>query len=185
MMLVKTIIHVSKTISLKEIQLNDAEFLLELMHQIYPPVYKHLWEDAGNWYVETVFGSENLAKELLEENAKYYFVQHENEVVGILRIVYDAPLEGFEAVKATKLHRIYLSSKVQGKGVGKILMDWTIQQAVEKNTKLVWLESMDTQVQALEFYKKMGFESIGAFRLNFDLMHQHLRGMYTLRKVLD
>ena len=178
------VIQLSESISLKAVTLNDAVVLKELMHKIYPPPYKHLWEDDGYWYVEETFNKTALEKELAASNALYFFVAHENETVGVLRIVHNAPLSDISDVKASKLHRIYLDPKLQGKGFGKLLMDWSKQQAIKNGSQLIWLEAMDTQEQALQFYKKLGYEISSDFRLTFELMYEHLRGMHKMYKTL-
>ena len=65
-------IKISDTISLIAITLNDPEILLKLMHTIYIPPYKHLWQDGGLWYVQNTFNSVVLKEELSEKNSAYY-----------------------------------------------------------------------------------------------------------------
>lgn len=178
-------IQLSESISLKAVTLNDTVILKELMHKIYPPPYKHLWEDDGYWYVEETFSKPALEKELADPHALYYFVEYQKEVVGVLRIMYDVPLSDNSDLKATKLHRIYLDPKLQGKGFGKLLMDWSKQQAIDNGSQIIWLEAMDTQDQALQFYKKLGYVISSDFRLTFNLMHEHLRGMYRMYLTLS
>ena len=43
---------------------------------------------------------------------------------------------------------------------------------------------MDTQKQALKFYEKEGFKTINQMRLDFKLIHEELRGMVTMQKLL-
>ena len=174
------VIQLSESISLRAIYSDDTSLLKELMHQIYPSSYKHLWEDDGYWYVEETFSRAALEKELAESNASYYFVEYQNETVGVLRIVYDFLLSDMSNLKATKLHRIYLDPKTQGKGIGKFLMDWAAQEALKNDSKIIWLEVMDTQEQALLFYKKLGYVISSDFRLTFELMYEHLRGMHRM-----
>ncbi len=177
-------IRLSETLSLSAISLDDAEQLKQLMHRIYPPAYEHLWEDDGQWYVETTFNKEELKKELADLKGSYYFVIFEQETVGILRLIHDYTLADKPTLKATKLHRIYLDSKTQGKSIGTFLMNWITQQALQNGSQVLWLEAMDTQEQALQFYKKRGYIISSDFRLTFELMHSHLRGMHTMYKLL-
>ncbi len=179
-----SILQLSETLSLHPISLNDAEQLKQLMHRIYPPAYKHLWEDNGQWYVEETFNKGQLEKELADTKGFYYFVKFEQEIIGILRLVQDYDLTDVPALKGTKLHRIYLDPKTHGKAIGTFLMDWVAEQALKNGSKLLWLEAMDTQEQALQFYKKRGYIISSDFRLTFELMHDHLRGMHTMYKLL-
>lgn len=177
-------LKISDSISLIAISLNDADALQKLMHIIYIPPYKHLWQDGGDWYIKNTFNSDVLKEELSEKNANYYFVEYQNERIGILRIVHNIPFKDFENKKASKLHRIYLDPKVHKKGIGKFLMDWSTQEAIKNNSQLLWLEAMDTQEQALIFYKKLGYQIASDFKLQFELMHTHLRGMHRMYLVL-
>jgi len=173
-------LKISNGISLTEILLKDAGILYNLMHKIYPPAYKHLWKDEGDWYVNTIFSFQMLEKELLEKNTKYYFVQFNTKIIGILRLEFNAILKGYKDSNTTKLHRIYLNEESQGKGIGKILLDFTIQQSIQNKSDILWLEAMDTQTQALQFYKKLNFKITNNFKLEYNLMHKHLRGMHRM-----
>jgi len=177
-------LKISESISLIAITLNDSDALLKLMHRIYIPPYKHLWQDGGIWYVQNTFNSDVLEEELAHNDSGYFFVEHQNIRIGILRLLHNVTLKDFENKKATKLHRIYLDPKIHGKGIGKLLMDWSMQEAIKNNSQIFWLEVMDTQEQALKFYKKLGYQISGDFKLEFELMHKHLRGMYRMFKIL-
>lgn len=177
-------IKISDSINLITIKENDASKLLKLMYTIYVPSYKHLWQDGGIWYVKNTFNPIVLKAELSEKNTAYYFVEYQNQKIGILRLIHNMPIEDIENKRASKLHRIYLDAKVHGKGIGKLLMDWSTQEAIKNNSELLWLEVMDTQEQALEFYKKLDYQISDDFKLKFELMHIHLRGMHRMYKIL-
>ncbi len=176
--------QLSETLSLRTISFADALQLKQLMYRIYPPPYKHLWKDNGHWYVEETFNEIALKKELSEPNAAYYFVAYQAETIGVLRFIHNVPLSDVPESKATKLHRIYLDPKLHGKGIGAVLMQWVKKQTIENGSQILWLEAMDTQQQALQFYKNLGYEVSSDFRLSFKLMHEHLRGMHRMHKLL-
>lgn len=178
-------IQISDTIQLEFITLKDHLKLMALMQKIYPPAYKHLWiNENTDWYLDYSFNINNLKAELTNNNSGYYFVLYNQNEAGILRLAHREPLLEFPEISATYIHRIYLSGKLQGKGVGSQLLEWSQKQALEHNSKLIWLKAMDTQVQALRFYNKQGFKTINTFTLDFELIHQHLRGMVTMYKTL-
>ena len=178
------LLKVSNTIQLQKISLNDYEKLFDLMREIYVPMYHHLWEDKGEWYLNELYSKENLKKELLEENQEYYFVTHEDETIGILRIIFGLNFNDLPDNKSIKLHRVYLHPKTQGKGLGKQLLNWIEIISKERNCDTFWLKAMDTQEQALRFYQKTGFSTIRKTSLDFSLLHKHLRGMYIMSKSL-
>ncbi len=162
----------------------DSESLFMLMKEVYPAAYSHFWEDGGDWYVNTQYSKENILKELLEEKAQYYFVLFKNEIIGNFRIIWDRKLADFETKKSVKLHRVYLHSKTQGNGIGKKILNWLEIEAVKKQYELIWLDAMDEQPQAFEFYKKLGYQYHSHCFLDFDLLHDNVRKMSQLYKEL-
>ncbi len=81
-----------------------------------------------------------------------------------------------------KLHRIYLHQKTQGKGIGKKLLSWLDQKSKEKDYKIIWLDAMDFQPQAFEFYKKLGYKYHSHYFLPYELMHKELRKISQIYK---
>lgn len=154
------------------------------MKEIYPDAYSHFWEDFGDWYLNSQYSKENIKRELLEENAQYYFVVFKNELIGNFRIIWDKKLVGFDNKKSVKLHRIYLHSKTHGNGIGKGLLNWLEKEAEKKQYELIWLDAMNEQPQAFEFYKKLGYQYHSHCFLDFELLHDNVRKMSQLYKKL-
>ncbi|CAM1349961.1 GNAT family N-acetyltransferase [Tenacibaculum insulae] len=177
-------ITISKNIQLKEILNTDSESLFTLMQQVYPAAYSHFWKDNGNWYVNSQYSKEHIFKELSEENARYYFVLFKNELIGNFRVIWDKKLVGFSNKKCVKLHRVYLHSKTQGNGIGKKLVKWLEKEAIKKQYELIWLDAMNEQPQAFEFYKKLGFQYHSHCFLDFELLYDKVRKMSQLYKKL-
>jgi len=178
-------ILVNEKISLQEISNSDTADLFNLMKEVYPQAYDYFWQDGGNWYVNTQYSEENISKELLEENAEYFFVLYNGEKIGNFRIIWDKTLDNYnEKKKSVKLHRIYLHSKIQGKGVGKKLLEWLESTALQKQYELIWLDAMDEKPQAFQFYKKVGYQYHSHCFLPFDLLHDRYRKMSQVYKLL-
>jgi len=177
-------IQLSENIKLKEISISDCDSLFKLMKEIYPPAYHHFWRDEGEWYVNTQYSKENILKELSEENTEYYFIIFNDEIVGNFRINWDKKLAGLSEKKQVKLHRIYLHPKTQGKGLGKALLIWLEEKAAQKGYKIIWLDAMNEQPQAFQFYKKFGYMYHSHTFLPFDLMHKAVRKMSQVYKII-
>ena len=153
---IKTIkvIQISENLVLKEIKISDPKRLFDLMKEVYPLAYHHFWKDKGDWYVNSQYSKKIILKELAQENAEYYFVIYNDEIIGNFRIIWDEKLEGLNFSKQVKLHRVYLHKKTHGLGIGKKLLSWLEQKASKNNYDVVWLDAMDEQPQAFQFYKK-------------------------------
>ncbi|WP_142785761.1 GNAT family N-acetyltransferase [Changchengzhania lutea] len=178
-------ISISNDLHLDPMTIDHHGQLVKLMNRIYPPAYKHLWKDEDcRWYLNESFSKENLLQELKTPHTDYHFVMYKKECVGIIRVQYHTVLSDFPDMKATFIHRIYLSEAAQGKGIANSLLDWIGNQTRIHNDDLIWLKAMDTQAQALKFYKKQGFKKINSLKLDFNLIHEHLRGMVVMYKML-
>ena len=175
-------IQITQNLALKAITKSDSKNLYKLMKEIYPSAYQHFWKDNGNWYVNSLYSNQNIEKELLEANANYYFIVFKGEIVGNFRVLWNQKLSGFENKKSVKLQRIYLHPKTQGNGIGKTLLLWLENKAKEKGYEITWLDAMDEQPQAFQFYKKLGYLYHSHEFLDFDLLHDNVRKMSQLYK---
>lgn len=173
-------IPISDNITLRTIQLKDFEEIFSLMSKIYPPVYNHLWDDNGSWYINEIYNQNNLKAELSDKNGLYYFVEYNSETVGILRLIDNCSPTLFKNKKGLKLHRIYLSPIVHGNNVGTTIINWVKNKARILNKDIVWLEAMDSQTNALRFYKKLGFITFEQFEFGLKKMAKKHRGMYRM-----
>ncbi|CAM1357791.1 GNAT family N-acetyltransferase [Tenacibaculum xiamenense] len=175
-------IQISDTIQLEEISNDNFDALYSLMEEVYPAAYSHFWKDNGRWYINSQYSKENILNELSEKNADYYYVLFNGEKVGNFRILWNKELEGLNEKNIVKLHRIYLHKKVQGKGVGKAILQWLEDEAVKKQYDYIWLDAMDEQPQAFNFYKRMGYQYHSHCFLDFELLHDEVRKMSQVYK---
>jgi GNAT superfamily N-acetyltransferase len=177
-------ITIQKNLQLQPILTKDILVLQDLMQNIYPSAYKYFWEDDGVFYINSQYSEENILKELSQESAAYYFILFNNEIIGNFRVVWNEKLAGLSQEKQVKLHRFYLHPKTQNKGVGKTIISWLEKQAKFKDYQVIWLDAMDKQEQAFQFYKKRGYIHHSYVFLNFKLMHASFRKMHQIYKVL-
>lgn len=176
--------NISSSLSLCPITSHNAAEILPLMQACYPPVYQHLWEDQGDWYLQRTYGINSVLEDLAKPDAPYWIVQWQTAPAGILRLQLHERTPDFPGQQALKLQRIYLHPSTHGQGIGRQLMEFAFAQAIELGKGMVWLEAMDTQQTAQAFYHKMGFRTTGTLRLPFVRMHSHYRGMIRMTKDL-
>lgn len=63
----------------------------------------------------------------------------------------------FEATNSTKIHKIYILSNQQGRGVGTLLLDYIEHEAVNQHQRSLFL-NVNKYNKAQHFYKKIGFK---------------------------
>jgi GNAT superfamily N-acetyltransferase len=167
-------------ISLQKLTAKDVLLLAPVARKAYSDHYLHLWHDEGKWYLEKYFSVEKLAAELSDSNAVFYLALDNNEPAGFFKLNINAPIADNE--NALELERIYLTAISKGKGIGKKLVELTFAIAREKNKNLVWLKAMDSSADSISFYKRMGFEISGTYKLSHALMKEELKGMVVMTK---
>ncbi|WP_233188637.1 GNAT family N-acetyltransferase [Tenacibaculum sp. SG-28] len=179
-----SIIYISKNLQLQPIEKSDTAALYKLMQKVYIPAYANFWRDKGEWYLQEQYSESNIQREINEEYCSYYFILYQGKKIGNFRIKWNASLPQYSHLKSVKLHRIYLHPKEQGKGIGSQLLGWLEQEAIVKKYKIIWLDAMDKKLNALEFYKKLGYQYHSHCFLDFPLMYDKYRKMVQLIKVL-
>ncbi|MEP0264838.1 GNAT family N-acetyltransferase [Dokdonia sp.] len=184
-------VTISDQLQLIPITLEDQSDLFKLMQRIYPPAYAHFWHDQGNWYINHVYGSESLKKDLSEIGSHYYFVRfresvfnQDYKIIGIFKTIENCTYPEQPDISSFKIQRIYLDTTIQGKGIGKQLMQYAHDRAQATNHKLIWLDAMDQHPQAMHFYDRLGYQKGGLQCLDFELLHLPYRPMWYLYKHL-
>jgi GNAT superfamily N-acetyltransferase len=171
----------NKRLQIQPIDISHAALLSSLAKDIYREYYLHLWLPGGaDWYMhEYAYPENKIREELSDKENLHYIVCDEDAPVGYLKLKLQASLEGLPALE---IERIYLHRKAAGKGGGKQLMLFSEEIARQHNKQLLILKAMDSSVDALAFYYKLGYTAHGRLTLPFPLMKEEFRGMIILRK---
>ncbi|MDH7462484.1 GNAT family N-acetyltransferase [Chitinophagaceae bacterium 26-R-25] len=97
--------------------------------------------------------------DLFQQPRSVYFVALINdEVIGGVGIY---PTEGLPS-DTCELVKMYLSSKVRGRGLGKFLIDKCIEYAIEEGYSKMYLETLPELHKAVKVYEKFGFQYLDA-----------------------
>ena len=176
----------SESIMFKQIEPSDALFLSDLAKKIYIPHYPYLWNEGGvEWYInEYAYPVKKIEQEILDPNNIHFIVYQESDAVGYLKININAKSNGEIQEEVMELERIYIDIKMIQNNIGTAMMKHVFDVAKQYNKKSIQLKAMDSADKALSFYKKLGFEIIGEYRLPgeiFTLMKPEYRGMYILK----
>jgi diamine N-acetyltransferase len=171
------------TLIIQPITLADLEILADVATRAYFDHYKHLWYDEGAWYAHKCFNIKQLAEEISDEKNLFFMAIFDEKPVGFLKLRPENQLteqvgNGFE------IERIYLTKEATGKGVGRKLMEFSIEMARQQHKDYVWLKAMDSSQDAIRFYESLGFEICGTSRLDFEQMKTEFLGMVAMRRNL-
>ena len=163
--------------------IKDAKDLSDIAIRAYKDYYLYLWFDNGGWYINYSFAPTVFEKELSDHNHAFFFLNEKESPVGFLKLNISRPLKDHEEHNAIELERIYLIKTATGKGYGRRVVEFCFDYATDLNKEIMWLKAMDSS-DAVGFYKRLGFEVCGTFRLDFPQMKPEFRGMVTMLKRL-
>lgn len=125
----------------------------DLAFQIWPATYGHiLSQEQFDYMMEMMYSIESLEKQLLTK--PFLLVEDEGQYIGF--VSYEINVDG---TNKTKIHKLYVLPQIQGKGVGKLLINHIREIALQyQNTALVL--TVNRFNKAKDFYLKLGFHIV-------------------------
>ncbi|MDX1259116.1 GNAT family N-acetyltransferase [Exiguobacterium sp. K1] len=113
-------------------------------------------------YLKQSYGREKLIRELERPDSFFFFIKSNEKIAGYLKLNVGAaqtePMEG----NTLELERIYIRSDYQGTGLGKRLLEKTLEIAQGQGMDQVWLGVWEENHHAIRFYQRFGFVQTGA-----------------------
>jgi putative acetyltransferase len=137
------------SVTIRGIQRSDNPFLSKIV--------KDTLAEFGANHPDTVYydpTTDALYELFQKPGAAYFVAELNNEIVGGGGIY---PTEGLPA-DTCELVKMYLLPQARGSGLGRTLIEKSIEFAGEAGYKNIYLESMPELKQALKVYAKLGFE---------------------------
>ena len=176
--------------TIRPVKISELEILLSIVKQTFIDTYKHLNDPADfqayliqNFTLEklesdfkTVQNNQNvIARNVATEGGcvnNYYFIET-HKIIGYLKInVNKSPMESdspiiyqsnfdYKKLKGIEIERIYVIKDMKGQGIGRFMIEKTIEIARIHNYDYVWLGVWADNAAAIAFYQKMGFTVFG------------------------
>jgi putative acetyltransferase len=100
--------------------------------------------------------TDHLYKVFQTKQSAYFVAEINNEVVGGAGVF---PTEALPD-KTCELVKMYLSPRVRGKGIGKLLLEKCMHEAKKMGYKKMYIETMPELTKAIPMYEKYGFKYI-------------------------
>lgn len=143
--------------------IDDLELLREISIETFTDTFgaDNTPEDLAA-YLERAYGVEQLKRELIHPDSSFYFIYSGDELAGYLKLNTGAAQSEAMGMNAFEVERIYVRTAFKRRGLGKQLIEFAIQTAVEMDKSAVWLGVWEHNMRALAFYRTLGFEKTGA-----------------------
>lgn len=135
-----------KLVKLKSEDISTVQQLArEIWEEHYLPI---IGQQQIDYMLDLFYSTEKIQKEL-EEGVYWEILYLENEAIGYL--VCEVEKENIQ------LSKLYLKSKVRGRGLGKFLIDRAIEIAKENNKNSIRLNVNKNNTHSIAFYERIGF----------------------------
>jgi len=141
----------------------EAATLLDFSRETFFDFFGPLNEPANmEAYASVAFTPEKIFSELTNPGSEFYFAMLDDEIAGYLKLNYNDAQTEFKDPNSLEVERIYVSRQHHKKHIGKRLLDFAINKAVNNNFDYIWLGVWEHNSNAIGFYQHNGFETIGS-----------------------
>lgn len=136
---------------IRHVKKDDNVFLAKMIRSVF--------EEYNAPQVGTVYSdptTDNLFELFQTEKSILWVAEIEHEIIGCCGIY---PTVGLPK-NCTELVKFYITEKSRGKGIGKLLMEKSIESAKEMGYSAIYLESLPDFSKAISIYEKQGFRHL-------------------------
>lgn len=140
-------------ITIRNATINDIELIRELTFKVWPQTYSSIIsKEQIDYMLEMMYSNKSLALQMAE-GSQFIIVQDTKKPVGFASY---KPV----AINIYKLDKIYILQTQQGKGIGKFVIDYILQQIKDRGAESLQLQVNRNNINAKSFYEKIGFSII-------------------------
>ncbi len=152
----------------------DVRLIRELTFKIWPQTYAAIISQPQIDYMLEMMYSETSLKNQMEEGSLFIIICDDAEPVGFASFQETEPA-------VYKLHKIYILSSQQGKGTGRFVIDYIINEIKQNDASALQLQ-VNRHNKARSFYEKLGFVVIE--EADFDIGNGYFMNDYVMEKKL-
>lgn len=147
---------------LKKCQPGDLAVLQKLSIETYFETFeKFNSKENMDAYLADAFNLPKLEKELCDPNCAFYFLFCDGQPAGYLKTNEVPSQTDIHDPRSLEIERFYILPAYQGAGMGQLMMDFALGEAIARKKEYVWLGVWEHNEKAKRFYNKNGFYKIG------------------------
>ncbi|WP_279048362.1 GNAT family N-acetyltransferase [Cedecea davisae] len=138
----------------------DAPLISTLGATSYRYHFQKFWqsEDELQAFIEGEYSLPTLAKSLSDPDVGWFIAENKG-AIGFAKISWDRSVPG-RPFSGALLNKLYFAPGETGKGYGKALFDRAIELAKERNQNYFWLEVLEGNEGARNFYLSQGMSHL-------------------------
>ncbi|WP_057938370.1 GNAT family N-acetyltransferase [Algoriphagus resistens] len=109
-----------------------------------------------NSYLEEAFTEEQFMDEMENPASVFFLLEVDGVLAGYAKVNFVPAQTDLHDNSSLEVARLYLLRKYIGQGLGKILLNHTINFAKLNRKKYLWLGVWEKNIRAIKFYEKNG-----------------------------
>jgi ribosomal protein S18 acetylase RimI-like enzyme len=157
---------------IKTPSLSDAAILSDMGRRTFLDAHSHSASPVDiTHYIETKYRISEIETELKNPDYIYRLIYKSEEPAGYSKIILNTSPTHFRFENSTKLERLYIEKKFYGLNFAQELLKYNIMYSKSNHQKGMWLFVWIENLRAIAFYKKLGFDIVGAY--NFEVSPTH------------
>ena len=142
-------------VAIRQADLDDINTIGFLAQQIWPQAYGEiLSKEQLAYMLHLIYNPAALKDQMLKQHHSFLVAELDDEPVGF------ASFSKTGGPGTYKLHKLYIRVDIQGKGLGKALINAVLEEIRQQQAEALFL-NVNRQNKAKLFYEKLGFEVIG------------------------
>jgi len=161
-------------LKIRNASITDIPLIRDLTFRIWPQTYTGLLTPEQIEYMLNMMYSESTLEKQINGGSQFIFVYDDDEPVGF------AAYFSKEA-SIYKLDKIYILPSQQGKGTGRFVIDYIVEELKKKEATALQLQ-VKRDNKARFFYEKLGFKIL--HEINVDIGNGYFMNDYLMEKKL-
>lgn len=162
---------------IEEASLDEIWIIQSLAERVWIKTYRDLISEKQIEYMmDMMYSSSSLEKQMTNDKHHFLLVKDDFEYVAYLSYELNS-----DSSEYTKIHKIYVLSTMQGKGIGELLIN-KVAEIAKKNHNIGLKLNVNRGNKAIGFYERLGFQQTEI--QNIDIGNGYLMEDYVMTKVI-
>ncbi len=164
-------------LSIRKATAADIPLIRQLTFAIWPHTYSSIISRQQiDYMLDMMYNPDTLQKQMEADGCTFIIVYDENEPVAFASYA-PHPADNVTEPTIWKLNKIYILPSQQGKGTGKFIIRYIVDEIKAKGAKALQLQ-VNRQNKAKDFYENLGFKIIQT--ADFDIGNGYFMNDYVM-----
>lgn len=162
-----------------EVNASDATYIALLARITFTETFGHFFADKADLYqyLGQTFGVQKIRNSIEKPNNIFWLAYIDELPVGYAKLKLNSPSKFIAAENVCQLQKIYVLKDFLSKKVGRSLQNELLSRAAMSNSEKIWLSVLKSNIRAVKFYGKNGFETIGDHDFQIGKEHFEFQAM--------